>query len=604
MLVPQGLAELAASVAKSATFARSKRHGELLQYLAAQAEAGQDLKESIIGSAFFGRPADYDPKTDPVVRVEIRRLRDRLAEYYRSEGAAEVDRLEIPRGSYRLTMVAAESEEVPAAPAPQTTTRGPRWIVAAGVAVAAAILAWAVVTLRTPTPVVTSIAVLPLTPSGASGDPNGLGSSLSGAITDSLARAGGLRVVGPEAAARAKARGISDPAEIANLLGVDAVLTGELISDGQRLRSQVRINLASNREVIWSGSLQRDIVDLFVLQDEIATSVARAIHRDLVRSTAAVPRRQVAQSTLVAYERGLKLMDRRSEPAIREAIQSFRIAIAIDPNFAAGWTALADALATAPDYYPPETGWAEEATSAAKRAIELDPENAAAAYSALAWTEFERSLHVNSARQYLQKAVELNPSHVASHRRLGLLLCIRKQFDQAEQHLRTALQLDPLSNIARVNLAEMYFYRGDYRREVDELQLVLRESPNFAVAQIMMAQAKRNLGDCSGAIAEAKRLAGNPDSEGWKASIASIRAECGDRAMAEELWNSGDPSLREGVAQALGQTSTVRRNFERMVQSQPSTVLIHARGPDRERLRRDPAIAALFDGLESRVLRP
>lgn len=597
MWVANRPAEIAAHVSNSAIFGRSKRHGDLLRYLAEQAEAGNDLKESIIGSGFFGRAADYDPKTDPVVRVEIRRLRERLAEYYKTEGAADSHRLEIPRGSYRLAVLQQN-----VAPNPEPVAARGRWRLPAAAALFVAVACAAVLWWWNRPPAVTSIAVLPLVPSGTA-DASGIGSSLSGAITNSLARVGGLRVVGPEAAARVQARGIADPAEIAQLLGVDAVLTGELISGDGRLRSQLRINLARNRQVIWSGSLQRDVVDLFVLQDEIATSVARAIHRDLVRAQPA-PYRPVMRETILAYERGLKLLERRSAPAIREAIQSFRRVVQLDPNFPAGWSALADSLAIAPDYYPPEPGWAAEATAAAQRAIELDPDNAATAYSALGWTEFEESLHINRARQHLQKAIDLNPSHVPTQRRLGLLLCIRKQFDQAEQHLRTALRLDPLSDIARVNLAEMYFYRGDYRREIDELQIVLRESPNFAVAQIMLAQAKRNLGDCKGAVGEAKRLTDNPDSEGWKTSIASIRAECGDPGMARALWQSGDPALQEGVAYVLHEKSTVRRNFERMAQTQPSAALIHARGPDREGFRQDPAVAALFDHLEERASRP
>src|SRR5262245_132168 len=86
----------------SKLFARSEQLSRLLRVLIEQHLEGRDggLKESVIGVEVFGRRPDYDPKSDPIVRTEIRRLRQRLSEYYQSDGSADAVRFDVPRGGY------------------------------------------------------------------------------------------------------------------------------------------------------------------------------------------------------------------------------------------------------------------------------------------------------------------------------------------------------------------------------------------------------------------------------------------------------------------------------------------------------------------------
>lgn len=601
------LDSLVAQLTNSAVFRRSRRHAELLQFLARLQNSGSEIKETVIGADFFGREADYNPKADPVVRIEIRRLRERLAEYYATEGASDPVRLEIPRGSYRVIAV---ERDPPAAATPQpavaaTPLPAPLphrfslrlWMFGGG-AVLCLALGW--IAVRSFNRPLESIAVLPLKTTGSS-DP-ALGTVVSGGITNVLARAEGLRVVGPEGAARALKDGDEDPFSVARALSVAAVVSGEIASDGKRLRVHVRVNRASDRKVLWAGTVERDLVDLFTTEDDVSRNVAAAIHRELLKGEGSKPRQAVPEATL-AYQRGIRLLERRSAPSIRDAIAQFRRAVEIDPNYIEGWAALTNALVSAPDYYSPTPGWAAEVRAAGAKTLALDPGNSDA-YSALGWVAFEETLYLNEARRNLEKAVALNPNHVDSQRRLGLVLTFLGQHEAAEQHLRTALRLDPLSPIAQVNLAEMYQYRGDYENEIRQLREVLKSNPNFAVAQIMLAGAEAHSGACPQALAEADRLQANPDSEGWRGPIATIRAQCGDPAMAQQMWDSGATDQREWVALGLGKWDTVRRWLARCIEQWPSTALIVAKGPDSPVLRKDPVIARWFDDLEARIRRP
>jgi TolB-like protein/cytochrome c-type biogenesis protein CcmH/NrfG len=471
-------------VLTSATFARSKRHASLLQFLAEQAP-GAEIKETRLGHEFFGRPAGYDPKLDPVVRVEVRRLRERLQSYYESEGIDDPWRLEIPKGAYELKVTPVPGVVATRTMAgPESPVHRLRWRMVA--AILATIAVGSGIWWRAWQPShIGSVAVLPLAITATGERELAATAGLSREITGELSRISGLRVVGPEASARASAI-TGDMREIARRLEVDAVLTGAVRVEGGRLQLQVQLTRAKDRAVIWARTLDRDLVDPFALQDELAASVAAAIYRDLLRAPSST--RPVSSEALLQYRQGQLLIDRRSAPAIRQAIERFRSATAASPLFASAWAALADALATYPNYGPPDDGWAEEARAAARKAIALDHENADA-YGALGWIEFASDLRAATATRLLTRALELNPNHLPAHRRLALVHLAQGRFREAEQRLRTARRLDALSPMVGINFAELYFYQGSFSREETELRTVLALNPNFILARMMLANA-------------------------------------------------------------------------------------------------------------------
>lgn len=157
-------------VLASKAFAQSERLRSFLEFVVRTnlTEGASGLKESAIGREVFGRAADYDPKTDPIVRVYAQRLRARLAQYYEGEGAGSAIRIQIPVGGYVPTIERQASEAAPAAtvevsaPVPEVSKR--RWpaVVAAVAAVLCGLGLWVAATRRTPVSRgYDSIAVLP-----------------------------------------------------------------------------------------------------------------------------------------------------------------------------------------------------------------------------------------------------------------------------------------------------------------------------------------------------------------------------------------------------------------------------------------------------------
>jgi len=561
--------EVAEHVASSAVFSRSKRHAGLLKFLAM--EMGTDLKETVIGHRFFERPVDYDPKVDPVVRVEIRRLRDRLGEYYTNGGgSADPWRLELPKGSYRLLMSKQAESAPPKAPASDTRDRRLWWIAAAIVATLAIVCAgllWRSGAAQAP---IRSIAVLEFE---TKDDPQAtMAAGLASEIAAALAPVEGLLVVGPAASARAQARS-QDLRQMARDLHVDSILSGRIETLGSRMRLQMRITRPEDGAVLWAQSEQQVLVDPFALQSEFAARVAAVVNRKLLRRPRAEPHAPPA-AALLDYRRGKLQIERRTGPAILRGIALFRSATQKDPQYAAGWSALADAAAMAPDYVLAEGhDWAEEARRAARRALQIDPENVEA-YVALGWVDFSHDLKIAEARHSLLRALRLNPNHLAAQRRLGLIYLSVESFAAAEQAMRAALRLDPLSPIAQINLAELYQAKGDLVAQERVLREVLEANPTFELGQVMLAVNFLQTGRCAEASAIARPLLRNKEALDWQPPMANVMARCGDagpaRAMAARNQPAGSADM---LSATLGDWPRARRYFAEAVAHQPLRAL-------------------------------
>ncbi|MBS1828889.1 MAG: tetratricopeptide repeat protein [Acidobacteria bacterium] len=594
-------AALAERLIEGPTFARSKRHAGLLRYLAAQ-PAGTEIKETRIGHEFFGRNADYDLKVDAVVRAEMRRLRERLEQYYLAEGAGDPWRLEIPKGAYEVRVVArigaAEEEAQPASlPSSPPAWLRRRWLPVA-VLLGGVLIASGMVWRLRPDPAMESIAVLPLQMSGSDA---AAGDGLAREIAADLSRIRGLRVVGPEAAARALSDKVSLP-EIARRLEVDGILSGAVQTGNGRMRLQLELTGAADQSVVWARTLERDVVDPFTLQNQLAASVAASIHHEMLRKPAAAA--PVAAETLTLYRQGRLLLDRRTAPSIRRAVELFRSAVAKSPRYADGWAALADVLATLPDYDVPAAGWVEEARGAAGKAMAIDPENADA-HAALGWIEFQSDLRAAAATRLLSRAVQLNPNHLPAQRRLGMVLLAQKRFLESEQSLRTALRLDPLSPMIRVNLAELYFYQKDFRREEPELRQALDLNPNLLVARVMLVNMLSRLGRCAEVKQFAHPLLAERDAEPWHPGLACALARCGEMGPAKAMYKTNVPEgSREMVAEFLNDWPAVYAYMDRLSREQPGFARSVSIGPDGERFAQYGPIREVFERMERKIRQP
>src|SRR4051812_23284077 len=251
---------------------------------------GEEMKESLVGIDVFDRAADYDPRIDPIVRVEARRLRKKLQQYYAGTGASDAVHIELPKGTYVPLFHFADERTAP----PQEPAAKPR------------------------------ILVLPLANLDDSGETNYFSDGLTQELIHALTRLPGLQVVAWNTAARL--RGMSG-AEPIRQVEATAMLEGSVRRAGGRVRISVQLVDAASSLYLWSGAYERALDDLFAIQREIARSIATALRVQLTtRETA----KRYKADAYDLYLRGRYEWFRRTPEALRHSIGLFEGAIRAD----------------------------------------------------------------------------------------------------------------------------------------------------------------------------------------------------------------------------------------------------------------------------------
>lgn len=287
-------------VLASELFSSAGRHSRLLRYLVERTLAGEggQLKEYVLGTDVFDRSDAYDPRIDSIVRVEARRLRSRLEEYYRGPGAGDPIVIAVPRGSYvptftdaaaaapeRLPAAVAVSAPAPSGPAsvPNGTRSGPSFAVL-GLAAAAIVALVASVLLhvsRSPAAEASpkaSIAVLPFEHHSTREQDAQLASRLADSITTALAQLETVSVASRTSASRYIGEGRSLIA-IARELNVQLVLEGTVTAHGDEVVLVVRLVDGARDRKVWVGEYAGTVRDRTALSRTVARDVAAAAQR-------------------------------------------------------------------------------------------------------------------------------------------------------------------------------------------------------------------------------------------------------------------------------------------------------------------------------------
>lgn len=236
------------------------------------------LKEYNLGLEVFQRPPDYDPKVDPIVRVQARRLRSKLEEYYAKAGGSDPVVIEIPKGAYVPAFHVRDPAAVPDPPPPRRVGRRV-WLAAGGFGALSALVA--VLRFRSPSVpnplgVSRSVAILPL--QLYTGDPSRryVADQVTEVLTTELARSRDLRVLSRTTASRYRDSRASLP-EIASALGVRWVVEGGVGLEGTHAYLKLRAVDSTSDRKIWADVLDCELKDLVSVTTAAANRMAAAI---------------------------------------------------------------------------------------------------------------------------------------------------------------------------------------------------------------------------------------------------------------------------------------------------------------------------------------
>lgn len=333
---------------------------------------------------------------------------------------------------------------------------------------------------------ITSLAVLPLR--NLSGDPTQeyLADGMTEELIGRLAAIHDLRVI-----SRTSVMQFKDPKqtvpEIARTLGVDAIVEGSLIRDGNRIRVHAQLIRAANDEHFWSETYDRELGDVLSLQSEVAQSIAQKVEVTVSGPEHArlAATRKVSPE---AYESFLKgtYTSRNTAEGMQKSVGFFRDAINKDPTFAPAYLELASSfedLAMVYSGVPPEEMRAK-AIVALQKALELDPELAPA--HVLLGTVYQRQWKWSESRAEFSRALELEPNDAAASRELAFWLICEGRTEEGLARSQRARELDPMNVEGLVNDGFQLFLARHYDEAIETLRSTLVVQPDGAIAHWYM----------------------------------------------------------------------------------------------------------------------
>jgi TolB-like protein/Tfp pilus assembly protein PilF len=510
---PPSPADVRAELERIATgpvLAQSDRLVSFLRFIVNETLAGRadQIKESTVGVEVFGRPPAYDPKSDPIVRVQARQLRQKLRDHYDLAGHDAPVIIELPKGGYvpqfRHPQVAARSPVVTALPRPRRPARFRYAMVVAAVTLMLGAMSSELYRRVTngvsATALPRTIAVLPF--ENLTGDPTQeyVSDGLAESLIAELSQLKDVKVISRGSAFTFKGKD-ADPREVGRALGVSAIFEGSVRRNGEMLRVDVRLVSTSNGEVLWSGDTFEQVPDdLFAIEDEVTCHVTAALAgiRCGQKAASAVDRGTTDLEAYRSYLQGRfhihsQYGEAGPERALQTAVDHFTRAIDRDPRFASAYAGLADAYTqlvwfSRSDVRPLLT----RAKSAALKAIELNGRLAEAhtSLSAVYLHEWDFA----AAGSAIERAVSLAPSSAwARHEHATYLVAIG-QTEAGVAEMRKAEELDPLNTTIIADrgntLVAAHRYEdalAQYRRAC-ELQLTCAPDPIVGATYLLMGK--------------------------------------------------------------------------------------------------------------------
>jgi TolB-like protein len=477
-------------ILSSAGFAHNERLSAFLRFVIGQELSGKgdQLKESIVGVEVFGRRPDYDVRQDSVVRTEAGKLRARLAKYYATEGAADPLVIELPKGGYK-PWIGQKVAEVPGLRFPSRRL----WLAGALAGLAVALLAiagWRFQHKSAPIP----IAVLPLT--NLSQDPANdyFADGLTGEIIRNLSIIDGLAVRSQTSSFvfKGKPRNVR---EAGKQLEADYILEGSVLRAGQHLRINAQLVRVRDDSALWSGRYDRDLADVFAIQDEISRGIVNSLRLKLGRG------RRLYETSVEAYDlylRARALPIQRGFSGYDQSIDPLEKAIAKDPSFAPAYAGLAAAHGIRSGQF-----------------------------------KFDLVDEASKMRAAAEKAIQLDPLLAEAHDALGIAYARDGQWEPSETSFRRALEIDPSSSMSRGDFASYLLWPLDRIEEaLDQLRVAEKTDSLSPWVQYELAYVLISAGRYDEAAGHCERL---PEGSGPSKSECLGRVRIGQGRIGEAI---------------------------------------------------------------------
>lgn len=477
-------------ITASATFQQVDRLKRFLVFVVEETAAGRggQLKEYVIGVQVFDKNVSFDPRTDPIVRVQARRLRVRLAKYYKDEGGHDTLLIELPKGGYtpsfRKLEPAAVKRSIPGALASRNT-----------------------------------VAVVRFADQSPAGDLGYFCGGLGDEIVHALVAGQNLRVLSQE----------TDAA---------MVVTGSVRRTAGTVRVTAQIVDGPSGAYLWSQTFDGVLETALELQERVAAGVRAMLQTaagDAPRRGTLRPIENLAARNL--YLQGRYHLNQRTEEGFRRGLDFFEKALAEDSQYAQASSGLADAYCLLAHYgvVSPVEVWTKTASCAAT-AVMLD-ETSAEAHTSLAHVKCTQDWDWAGARREYLQAIALDPRYATAHHWYAVsCLAPMGLLDEALEEILIAQSLDPVSSIIARELAVIHYYRRDFEAALEQIDHTVELNPHFSPAYWTLGLIQEQQGEFEESVAAFERaIQLSPQNPRMKAALGRTLALSGKKKQAGRI---------------------------------------------------------------------
>ena len=449
-----------------------------------------------------------------------------------------------------------------------------------------------------------SIAILPFV--NMSNDPaqEYFSDGMAEEILNSLARIKELKVAGRTSSFQYKGKNI-DLRELGKNLGVTTVLEGSVRKHGNRIRITCQLVDINTGFHLWSERYDRDIEDVFAIQDEIALAITEKLKLTLLEND----REQIIKQCTAdpeAYQfylQGRFLWNKRNEEDMATSVRFFQKAIEKDPGYSLAWAGLADSYNLLGEHSKEaRKGFYLKSKDAALKALELDNDLAEAHISLASLLMLDDRDWVRSGNEF-RLGIRMNPAYPTGHHWYTEWLLAMQFLDEALQSITRAIELDPVIFPMIKDKGFVYYYQRKYNKAIELANAALELDPKLAGAHRLLSLSWLGLGLYEKAL-ESNQTWGRLTGYHYKASMgeALIMAMSGRKDDAKKILDSYDQKAREkgedfrglGLVQIqLGQFDQAVSSFERSINDHELSMQMIQIDPKLDLIRSDPSFEQL-----------
>ncbi len=448
-----------------------------------------------------------------------------------------------------------------------------------------------------------SIAVLPFSDMSPQHDQEYFCEGLAEELINALTALAGLRVAARSSAFQFTGHA-HDVKKVGEQLKVETVLEGSVRKAGNRLRITAQLIKVADGYHLWSERYDRDLDDVFAVQEEIARAIVEKLKVQLAGEQAIVKPHTADPEAYNLYLQGRYYWSRRGAGFLQQAIDCFERAIARDPSYALAHTGLADSYTVLGVFGVVPPGVAlERARPAAERAIALDA-RLAEGHQALAFIRRMLDWNFREAERAYRIALDLKPGFALAHAQFGLMLASLGRIDEATAEVTRARAIEPLSGLVAYYSAAVHWFARRSEEALEECRRVNTLDPGLVASLWVESGILAQVGRMDEACQAADRAVTLSRRQTFfLGNAAWVQAAAGRRDAALSLVDElRDRSTREyvsplhfaDVATALGNLDEAFVWFERAYRERAPLLAIAATLPAYDSLRSDPRFGELL----------